>query len=128
MKRTLQFVSLSSVVIFGLLQARAATRHPAENLSKPHLQSLIATAKTPAEHERIARYYEAKAQNDLAAAREHAQMAAQFRQNALTASSKWSTGTVNHCVYFAQSLTSDAAKMQQLALQHEQMALRAGGR
>lgn len=128
MKSTLQFVSLSSVLIFGLLQAPAATRSQAETLSKQQLQSLIATARTPGEHERLARYYEAKAQNDLAEAREHAQMAAQFKQNALAASSKWSTGTVNHCVYFAQSLNGDAAKMQQLALQHEQMALRAGGR
>lgn len=128
MKSTLTVVSLSFVLMLGAVRATAATRPQAEKLSKQQLQTLIASAKTPAEHERIARYYEAKTQSDLAQAAEHAQMAAQFKQNVLTSSSKWSTGTVNHCEYLAQSFTRDAAKMQGLAREHEQMALRAGGR
>jgi hypothetical protein len=128
MKNILNSLSLSIVLGLSLTAASAATLPKAEKLNKQQLQSLIASAKTPAEHERIAQYYEAKAQNDLAQANEHAQMASQFKQNAVTSSPKWSTGTVNHCEYLAQSFTEDAAKMQALAQEHEQMALRAGGR
>jgi len=128
MKNILNSLSLSIVLGLSLTAASAATLPKAEKLNKQQLKSLIASAKTPAEHERIAQYYEAKAQNDLAQANEHAQMASQFKQNAVTSSPKWSTGTVNHCEYLAQSFTEDAAKMQALAQEHEQMALRAGGR
>ena len=128
MKNILISLSLSIVLGLSLTAASAATLPKAEKLNKQQLKSLIASAKTPAEHERIAQYYEAKAQNDLAQANEHAQMASQFKQNAVTSSPKWSTGTVNHCEYLAQSFTEDAAKMQALAQEHEQMALRAGGR
>lgn len=115
-----------ATVAFG--QTPAATQSQTERLSKHQLNSLIASAKTPAEHARIAHYYEAKAQSDLAQSNEHAQMAAEFRQNNVTSSSKWSTGTVNHCEYLAKSLKKDAAKMEALAQEHEQMALRAGGK
>ena len=128
MKNILNSLSLSIVLGLSLTAASAATLPKAEKLNKQQHKSLIASAKTPAEHERIAQYYEAKAQNDLAQANEHAQMASQFKQNAVTSSPKWSTGTVNHCEYLAQSFTEDAAKMQALAQEHEQMALRAGGR
>jgi hypothetical protein len=128
MKNILNSLSLSIVLGLSLTAASAATLPKAEKLNKQQLQSLIASAKTPAEHERIAQYYEAKAQNDLVQANEHAQMAVQFKQNAVTSSPKWATGTLNHCEYLAQSLTKDAATMQDLARQHQQMALRAGGR
>jgi len=128
MKSVLTAVALSIVLTLSAVAASATTQPQAEKLTKQQLQSLIASARTPADHQRIARYYEAQAQSDLAQAREHAQMAAQFKQNPITTSSKWSTGTVNHCEYLAQSLTKEAAKMQQLAQDHEQMALRAGGR
>ncbi|HEX3892760.1 MAG TPA: hypothetical protein VHW46_09330 [Terracidiphilus sp.] len=129
MKTILTSISVSLVLALGTLPLASATSLPQpEKLSRQQLQSLIASAKTTAEHERIAHYYEAKAQSDRAQASEHARMATQFRQNELTSSPKWSTGTVNHCDYMAQSLTREATKMQQLAQDHEQMALRAGGR
>lgn len=123
MKRTLGILSLTLVLA---LAAVAQTANPApakaEKLSKTQLLSLIATAKTPAEHERIAQYYEARAQDYLAQSREHEQMAAQYRKNPLISSSKWATGTVQHCEYIAQSLKDDATKMQELAQLHRQMA------
>jgi len=105
---------------------QTANQPQAEKLSKQQLQSLIATAKTPAQHERIAQYYEAKAQSDLAQSKEHAQMAAEFKANNVTSSAKFANGTVNHCEYLAESFKKDAAKMEALAAQHEQMAERAG--
>jgi hypothetical protein len=44
----------------------------------------------------------------------------------VTNSSKFATGTVNHCEYFAQSFKEMATKMQELADMHEQMAKDSG--
>ncbi len=123
MKRTLGILSLTFALALGAFgQIATAPRHPAEKLSKQQLLSLIATAKTPADHRRIAQYYEAKAQDYLAQSKEHEQMAEQYKKNPLISSSKWSTATIGHCEYFAQSFKADAVKMQELAQLHEQMA------
>jgi hypothetical protein len=119
------------VFFFAIALSTAAFAQSAaqpEKLSHKQLQTLIGSARTPAEHERIAQYYQGKAQSDLAQARQHAQMAAQFKQNAVTDSPKWSYGTVNHCEYQAQSLRSEAARMEALAQKHQEMARLAGGR
>ena len=123
MKRTLGILSLTIVLTIAAFgQVSAAQRQQAEKLNEQQLLSLIATAKTPAEHMRLARYYEAKAQDYLAQSKEHAQMAEQYKKNPLTSSSKWATGTVGHCEYFAQTFKDAATKMQELAQMHEQMA------
>ena len=126
MNRTI--VVLSSIFVFALA-AFASTAQAQQNsadLSKQQLATLIASAKTPAEHTRIAQYYGAQAQADLALSQEHAQMADQFEKNSVTSSSKFTTGTVNHCAYLAASYKQSAAKMQKLEQEHEQMAKEAG--
>jgi hypothetical protein len=126
MKRTIVF--LSSILVFAVV-AFAATSQAQQNsvkLSKQQLATLIATANTPAEHTRIAQYYAAEVQSDLALSQEHAQMAEQFSKNPATNSSKSSTGTVNHCEYLAQHFKQSAVKAQQLEQAHEQMAREAG--
>jgi len=126
MNRTI--VVLSSIFVFALV-AFASTAQAQQNsadLSKQQLATLIASAKTPAEHTRIAQYYGAQAQADLALSQEHAQMADQFEKNSVTSSSKFTTGTVNHCAYLAASYKQSAAKMQKLEQEHEQMAKEAG--
>jgi hypothetical protein len=126
MNRTI--VVLSSIFVFALI-AFASTAQAQQNsadLSKQQLATLIASAKTPAEHTRIAQYYGAQAQADLALSQEHAQMADQFEKNSVTSSSKFTTGTVNHCAYLAASYKQSAAKMQKLEQEHEQMAKEAG--
>ena len=125
MKRTLALLSVSLILaVASIAQTTSAVK--AEKLSKPQLLSLIATAHTPAEHERIANYYDARARDFLAQSAEHAQMAAEYRKNPMISSSKWATGTINHCEYLAQSLKNDAVKMQELAQLHREMAASAG--
>jgi hypothetical protein len=126
MKRTIEI--LSSVLVLALV-AFASTAQAQQNsnqLGKQQLVTLIASAKTPAEHNRIAQYYGAQAQADLALSQEHAQMADQFKKNSVTSSSKFATGTVNHCAYLAASYKQSAAKMQKLEQEHEHMAQEAG--
>src|ERR1017187_877489 len=52
-----------------------------EHLSKHQLNTLIATAKTPADHQRIAQFYQAQAQDYLAQSKEHAREAEQSRND-----------------------------------------------
>ncbi len=125
MKRTLVLLSVSLILAVASI-AQTTPTVKAEKLSKPQLLSLIATAHTSAEHERIANYYDARARDFLAQSAEHAQMAAEYKKNPMISSSKWATGTIDHCEYLAQSLKDDAVKMQELAQLHLEMAASAG--
>lgn len=102
--------------------AQSASKPKAEKLSKQQLLSLVATAKTPAEHRRIAKYYETQANNYLAQAKEHQELAEAYKKNPIFSSSKYATGTIDHCDYFVKSFQEDAAKMRELAEMHKQMA------
>jgi hypothetical protein len=128
MNRTIATLSFATVLAFTSFAATAQTQPNAGDLNKQQLLSLIASAKTPAEHIRIAQYYGAKAQDYLAQSKEHAQMAEEFKKNSVTTSSKFSTGTVNHCEYLAQNFKQKADQMQKLEQEHEQMAKDAGQR
>jgi hypothetical protein len=97
-----------------------------EHLSKHQLNTLIATAKTPAEHQRIAQFYQSQAQDYLAQSKEHALEAEQSRNNPLRNNNKAVFSTVNHCEHYAQKFSDLAATSQELAKQHEQMASNAG--
>lgn len=125
MKRTLVLLSVSLILAVASI-AQTTPTAKAEKLSKPQLLSLIATAHTPAEQERIANYYDARARDFLAQSAEHAQMAAEYKKNPMISSSKWATGTIDHCEYLAQSFKDDAVKMQELAQLHREMAASAG--
>ena len=123
MKRFLGVLAiLLALVLPSVGQTSTMHHHMAEKLSKQQLLSLIATAKTPAEHRRVAGYYHAKVQDYLAQAKEHEESAEAYKKNPMTSSSKFATGTVNHCEYFDRSFRDMAAKMQELADMHEQMA------
>ena len=125
MKRILSIFSVAvalALAVFSLGQTSPIHSHKAEKLTNQQLLSLIASAKTPAEHRRIAEYYHAKAQDYLAQSAEHEEQAEAYKKNPMTSSSKFATGTVNHCEYFSQSFKEMAAKMQELADMHEQMA------
>ncbi len=123
MKRSLGILAIVLVIMLSVVwQVSTAQQHKPEKLSKQQLLSLIASAKTPAEHRRVAEYYHATAQDYLAQAKEHAEMAEAYKKNPMTSSSKFATGTVDHCEYFAQSFKEMATKMQELADMHEQMA------
>ncbi|HEX9198441.1 MAG TPA: hypothetical protein VF865_02705 [Acidobacteriaceae bacterium] len=93
-----------------------------EHLGKRQLNKLIAAAKTPAEHQRIAKFYQSQAQDYLAQSKEHAQEAEQARNNPMRNNNKSAFSTVNHCEHFARKFSDLAAKSQELAKQHEQMA------
>jgi hypothetical protein len=126
MKRTLSIFSILSlafvmtVAFFG--QTTSAQQTKPEHLSKRQLNTLIATARTPVEHQRIGQYYQAKAQDYLAQAKEHEQMVAAYKANPSMSTNKNRASTISHCEYFATTFKALADNSQELATLHEQMA------
>ncbi len=126
MKRTtgiLSILSLALVMTATALAQTASTPQPkSEHLSMRQLNTLIATAKTPAEHRRIAQYYQGKAQDYLNQAKEHEEMLASYKANPSLSTEKNRASTIGHCEYYVHTFKDLATKTQELAQFHEQMA------
>jgi hypothetical protein len=97
-----------------------------EKLSNQQLNTLISTAKTPAEHQRIAQFYQSQAQDYLAQAQEHEAMVAAYKANSSLSTDKNRASTIGHCEYFVKTFKDLAVKSQELAKLHELMAKGAG--
>jgi hypothetical protein len=126
MKRTfaaLSVLSLAFAITVAAFGQTPSTPQPKpEHLSKQQLNTLIATANTPAEHERIAQYYQAKALDYLAQAKEHEAMVAAYKANSSLSNNKNQASTISHCEYFVTTFKALAENSQDLAALHERMA------
>lgn len=127
----IRILSIASIALFAtltasaqartFLQARGAQTAP-EHLTAQQLKVLIATARTPVEHERIAHYYEDLALQYRAEAYKHDAMLTVFQSNGAMYSDKQRSGTIDHCWYLVKSLKQRAAKAQAIAQEQEKMA------
>ena len=118
----LSVVSLTLVMtVAALAQAPSAKAKP-EQLSKQQLNILISTAKTWAEHQRIANFYEASARDYRAQAQEHEAMIVAYKSNTSISNDKNRASTIGHCEYFVKSLNDLAVKSGELAKLHKEMA------
>ncbi len=126
MKRTTGILTILSLALVmtatALAQTASAPQPKPEHLSMRQLNTLITTAKTPAEHRRIAQYYQAKAQDYLAQVKEHEEMLAAYKANPSLSTEKNRASTIGHCEYYVQAFKDLATKTQELAQFHEQMA------
>jgi hypothetical protein len=116
----LSLAVVMTVTAFG--QTPSAQQSKAEHLDKQQLNTLIASAKTPAEHQRIAQFYEAKAQDYRAQAQQHEAMIAAYKANSSLSTDKNRASTIGHCEYFVQTFKEMAVKSHELAEMHDQMA------
>lgn len=93
-------------------------------LSKQELKSLIGSAKSVPDHERLARHFDAKASELEAESKEHRELAAQYKANPTMHQSKhpMSAETAGHCQYFADDLQKASQRARQMAADHRQMA------
>ncbi len=129
MKRTITILSLAfALTVAAFSQAAPTPQSKPEHLSKQQLNTLIATAKTPAEHRRIAQYYQAQAQDFLAKAQEHEQMIVAYKANPVLSDDKYRASTISHCEYFVTTFKALADNSQELATLHERMAQEAPGK
>jgi hypothetical protein len=122
MKRIVSILSVLSLALVMTVAAFGQTPAKPEHLSKQQINTLIATAKTPADHQRIAQFYQSQAQDYLAQSKEHEAMVVAYKSNLSLVNNKNQASTINHCEYFVQTFKDLAAKSQELAQLHEQMA------
>lgn len=78
-------------------------------------------ANTPAEHQRIAQSYRDQAQDYVSQAKQHQAMIVAYKAGP-NMTSKNQAATINHCEYFVAKFNEMAAKSNELAQLHDQMA------
>lgn len=98
-----------------------------KSAAKKQVKTWIASAKTPADHERIAAYFNREADRMDDEARDHEYLADVYRRNPGTSIGGKSGGgsmfrTAEHCESAAKSLREAAKNLRELAAEHEQMA------
>lgn len=92
-----------------------------ENLTRKELKALIASAKTAADHQRIAAYYRAKARQLEVKHREHEEDLAEYYRNPSRYLSKYPT-MGDHCRGLATYYKMAAERATTLAQMHERLA------
>lgn len=117
--RAVWFVLLAMFTVPGILRAQDT-----DPLSKQEVKALVASAKTPDEHERLAKHFDAEAIQLDAEANEHQDLVAGYKANASGVASKhpMSGKTAGHCQYFADDLHKAATQARELAADHRAMA------
>lgn len=102
----------------------AAAAQTAPSLSKKELKTLLSTAKTPADQERLAEYYRDKAQQMMAKAQEFSAQADYLATQPATIESKQgiSCNCTSHYRYFAKQYAQEATDAEKLAAEHDQLA------
>ena len=111
----------SAFVVMGLASPLSEPAFQHEKPTKKELKALIASAKTPAEHERIAAFYRAEAQRLEAKLREHDLELAEYYKNPLRYPSKYPT-MGDHCRSLATYYKMAAQQAATQAEMHEKLA------
>lgn len=95
-----------------------------QTLSKADLKKAVTAAKTPQDHERIAKHFDAKAVQFETEAKDHEELAAEYRATPTGQAQKhpMSGLTAEHCLYFAKEMRRAAEEARQIAKDHRDMA------
>jgi hypothetical protein len=97
-----------------------------KTIGKSELRNLIANAKTPAAHERIAQYFDAEATKYEADAKKHEEEASNYAAHpsnpANGKDTVYSTDMQSHCSNLAAKLKEAAQEARMLAASHREMA------
>lgn len=119
--------SLLMVAVLSLAALGAASRARGQEakskLTSKQLQSLIATAKTPEDHQKIAGYYRDMAAEAKANAAEHEKDLTAYNENPSTHRlAKAAGGPSAHCHTLIRLYNEEAKEDLAMAEEHEQMA------
>ena len=92
-------------------------------LTKSELKNLVANAETKADHERVAKYFDAEALRYEADSKDHGELAPFYQRNPDPALSKHpgSPRAFEHCDSLSKSLQKAAEEARQLAAEHRGM-------
>ena len=116
--------ALLAVSLCGLTLQPGADAADKPSLSKKEAKALVATAKTPGDHMKLARYFNEEADRLEAEAKDHEELAQEYRNHpsAMAMKTPMSPNSAEHCVYFAKAARDAAKAARELANSHEQMA------
>lgn len=126
--KSLSFVSavtlLSVAFIFAAFPTfSSAVEDGQKNISQREFKVLLKTARTPAEHRRVAEYYRREAQRLTTESKFHQNMIKEVQGRPLPFESKHPGATgVSHCQYWAQLDLKLAQDAETQSAVHEQMA------
>lgn len=109
--------------ILGMV-AQTNTAESNARLTKKEVKALVANAKTPEDHMKLARHFRQEADRLEAEAKDHDELAQEYRKNpsAMAMKMPMSPRSAEHCEYFAKSVREAAKAARELADSHEQMA------
>ena len=122
-KRTVASSMLLAVLIM-VSAAQAGAVDAKGELTSKEVKALVANAKTPADHMRLAHHYTAMAAKHDAEALDHEALAAEYSRNPQLGAIKHTgaPNTAEHCKYFAEHCRNAAKEMRLMAAAHEEMA------
>ena len=125
-KYTWALVALVGLFTLFFVSGSPARAAEPKRLTHKEVKALIATAKTPEDHIRLAQYFSGEADRLEAESKEHQQLAEVYRHSPIAtlmaAKNPMGPQTAAHCEYFAKSLAKAAESARQLAADHGQMA------
>ena len=118
------------VILLSCAFVNGAGAENSPSLNKKELKTLEASAKTPADHQRLAEYYQDKAQRLRAKSQEFAVQADYLATQPATIESKQgiSCNCVSHYRYFSKLYAQEAKDSEKLAAQHDQFAREAAAK
>ena len=122
---TRRHVTVAVLMATPLLVSPGANSQTADKaLGKKQLADLVATAKTTADHRRLAAHFRTVAAHHEAEAKEHVELAAKYKKDPTSSESKrpGSGDTAAHCLTFAEHCRKAAKTMSEMAAMHEEMA------
>jgi hypothetical protein len=112
---------LSLTTLGAMSPARGDDTNP--KLTSKQLRILIASAKTPEDHQKLAAYYRDMAAEAKANAAEHEKILAAYNQNPSThPPAKAAGGPAEHCHTLIRLYNDEAKEDLAMADQHDQMA------
>jgi hypothetical protein len=116
--------SMALAALFVVSAGQAPAAEPMRELKSKEVRALVASAKTPADHMKLARHYTAMAVKHDAEAQEHEVLAAEYTKNAQLGASKhpMAPNTAEHCKFYAEHCRNAAKEMRAMAAAHEEMA------
>ena len=118
----LLLVAVMSLTMLGAMSP-ARGDETSSKLTSKQLRSLIASAKTPADHQKLAAYYRDMAAEAKANAAEHERILAAYNQNPSThPAAKSAGGPAEHCRTLIRLYNDEAKEDLAMADQHDQMA------
>lgn len=116
MKRSVVMLSMALATLGLSCSAWAAQAGPLD-------PATVAAAKTPAQHEAIAKAYEAEAAELEKKAKSHKNLAQTYAQ---PGGKPWQSAQAKHCENVAASLKAAAEEDRAMAAEHRKMATTAG--